>query len=189
MNSPTPTLPAASWLRRFTALIYEMLLTGALLLVLAGIFNGLFQLLTGQPVTALSQSWLAQALHFGWLFGLTGLYFVFCWRKSGQTLAMRTWRCQLQDRHGQAPSLRQCLIRYVVAALCYVLVLPAWLLARHDAGWLPLAWLATGLVLLPWCWAFIARDRQLLQDALAGTRIVLLPKGSRAASSAKPDTQ
>lgn len=163
--------PGAGWWRRLLSFIYEMLLTGAVILVLSGVYQGLFQLLTGQGVTALSGNVPAQALHFVWLFVLTGAYFIFCWNRSGQTLAMKTWRLQLDNRHGGRPALRQSIIRFVVASLCYAPALPCWLLARHAPQWLPLAWIASGLVVLPWLWAWLRTDRQLLQDSIAGTCI------------------
>lgn len=169
---PTSTsLPAAGWWRRFLSFIYELLLTGAVILVLSGLYQGMFQLLTGQAVTTLSGNKVAQALHFAWLFTLTGAYFVFCWSRSGQTLAMKTWRLQLLGKDGSRANIRQCLIRYIVACLCYLPALPCWLLARHSTTWQALAWIATSLIILPWLWAWLRIDRQLLQDSLAGTII------------------
>lgn len=89
-----------------------------------------------------------------WLhvFLVLGLYFVWYWRRQGQTLAMQTWRLVLVNAaDGRRPALLRCWLRYALAwpALCL-----------------------GGIGLL---WSLIDRDRQFLHDRLAGTCIVLLP--------------
>lgn len=89
---------------------------------------------------------------------VAGLYFVYQWRRSGQTLAMKTWRLQIVSQDdGQPPSTRRALLRYL------------------------LAWpsVVSGLGLL---WALFDRDRQFLHDRLAGTRIVNVAPPTTASS-------
>lgn len=82
-----------------------------------------------------------------------GLYFVWFWRRAGQTLAMQTWRLKLVDAStGSAPSLPRAIARY---ALC----------------WPSLLFFGAGLL-----WSLFDRDRQFLHDRLAGTRIVALAR-------------
>jgi uncharacterized RDD family membrane protein YckC len=88
------------------------------------------------------------------LFLATGAYFVWFWRKAGQTLAMQTWRIRLVGASGQRVTLRQALLRYV---LCWPSVLGV-----------------VGLL-----WALVDRDRQFLHDRLAGTRLVAVPPAKR----------
>ena len=96
----------------------------------------------------------------GWLEWLTllavlGSYFVFIWHKLGQTLAMQTWRIQVVDaRSGKAPSLQQCILRYLLA-------------------WPSLLLIASGVGIL-WA-AFVDQDRQFVHDRLAGTCLILVP--------------
>ncbi len=81
---------------------------------------------------------------------VAGAYFVWFWLHGGQTLAMKTWRLRLVTMNGQALSPRVAWIRFFLAAAG---------LAFFGAGW---------------CWALFDRDGCLLQDRLAGTRLVQL---------------
>jgi uncharacterized RDD family membrane protein YckC len=76
-----------------------------------------------------------------------GVYFVWHWHRTGQTLAMQTWHIRIVAEDGTPPSVRRALIRYLLA-------------------W-PAALTVVGLL-----WALFDRDRQFLHDRLAGTRIV-----------------
>jgi uncharacterized RDD family membrane protein YckC len=72
-------------------------------------------------------------------------YFLRCWLRGGQTLAMKAWRIRVVDiTPGKA------LLRFAYA----VILVP------------------TGLSAL---WIFFDKDRQFLHDRLAGTRLVLIP--------------
>ncbi len=78
-----------------------------------------------------------------------GLYFVWLWRRDGQTLAMKTWRLKLESAiTGGRLSLPQALLRYALS-------------------WFSLLFFGAGIL-----WAFFDRDRQFLHDRLSGTRIV-----------------
>jgi uncharacterized RDD family membrane protein YckC len=90
---------------------------------------------------------LMRALFRAWLLLLIGGYFVYCWVRGGQTLAMKTWRLRVATRNGGALSWRQATARYVVAVL------------------------GVGLFGLGLLWALIDPERQFLHDRLAGTRI------------------
>ncbi len=75
-------------------------------------------------------------------------YFIWYWNHSGQTLAMQTWKLRLVDANGAKPGIRQLWIRYLLSWPCLLL---------------------SGIGIL---WAVLDRDRQFLQDRIAGTRIV-----------------
>lgn len=98
----------------------------------------------------------------GWLmwahvFLVLGLYFVWYWAGRGQTLAMQTWRLRLVcASDGRPVPVARAILRYVLA-------------------WPSVLCLALGL-----CWALLDRDRQFLHDRIAGTRLVLLPAGTKA---------
>ncbi len=138
----------ASLRRRLSSLLYESLL---LLGVLAAGF--LVPLIVLGMVTGMElPGWLE------WLcsFVLLGGYFVWLWRRNGQTLAMQTWQLQLVDgRSGRTPSLKQCLLRYALSW-------PSTLLTLSGFG-------------LIWS-AFVDRDRQFIHDRLCGTAIVFNPR-------------
>ena len=94
--------------RLFAACVYEMLLLIALWFITAWIFVAIF----GDATQSYKRFFLQFTL---WL--ITGVYFVWCWCKSGQTLATQTWKLQLVNQSGVKLSVRQALIRYVLTSL------------------------------------------------------------------------
>lgn len=134
---PHPASPGIG--RRLLCLIYEaMLLTATLLLA-------------GAIATALAQA--TAVAHPRILTRITVIivcagYFTTQWRRSGQTLPMKTWRIRLEAVSGEPITLPQALLR----------------LALASAGYL-----AMGISIL---WALVDKDRQFLHDRLAGTRLV-----------------
>lgn len=137
----------ASLRRRLSSLLYESLL---LLGVLAAGFLVPFILL-GMVFGIKAPGWL----EWIYLFLLLGAYFVWLWRRNGQTLAMQTWQLQLVDaRSGLRPSLTQCIARYALSWPCTLLTVSGF-----------------GLI---WA-AFVDRDRQFIHDRLCGTAIVFNP--------------
>lgn len=162
----------AGWWRRFFSLWYEILLFVAVILLLQALGQALFQWISGLEVTALSSLAWARWLNFSWLAVFAFAYFALCWHR-GQTLAMKTWRMRLAAQDGRQPSWRAVVIRFVTASLFYAPAVPLWVLAWHSREWRFFAWLATAWVAAPSIWAMIDRDRQLLHDRLAGTRLIL----------------
>ncbi len=75
-------------------------------------------------------------------------YFLWFWGRKGKTLAMQTWKIQLQSADGSAPSIDQFLLRFMLA-------------------WPSILCFGIGLA-----WAVFDRDRQFLHDRLSGTRLV-----------------
>jgi uncharacterized RDD family membrane protein YckC len=142
VNPPAAPGEHAGLARRFLSLIYETLLLSAV--ALAGMVP--FVLAT-QSLDPPFRRALAQI----YLVVLIGAYFIWHWTRSGQTLAMKTWRIRLVTREGGRLDVARALVRY---ALTFVSVAPA------GAGFL---------------WALIDRDRQFLHDRLAGTRIIAVP--------------
>jgi hypothetical protein len=59
------------------------------------------------------------------IFTILGIYFITCWHRTGQTLAMKTWHLQLKDEISQSIklSLAKATIRYILC--CMVWVMPA----------------------------------------------------------------
>src|SRR5262249_58745390 len=52
-----------------------------------------------------------------YLFLVLGLYFVWCWRRGGQTLPMKTWKLRLVQRDGRPLDTLHATVRYAIAAL------------------------------------------------------------------------
>jgi uncharacterized RDD family membrane protein YckC len=153
-------------LLRIASMTYEAVLLFGLMFVVS------FPLLalTGWTDPLLPwQRWTLQ----GVLFVAVGAYFVFCWTRSGQTLAMKSWRLRLVDRDGRLMTPRRAVQRYLLAGSLFVPGLAFGALA--DAGLaaklLALVTGALALVLL----AGLAPGRQLLHDRLLGSRVIREP--------------
>ncbi|MES2579159.1 MAG: RDD family protein [Pseudomonadota bacterium] len=97
-----------SYFRLFAACVYELLLLIALWFISAWIFIALF----GDATHSYKRFFLQVFL---WL--VTGAYFVWCWSKSGQTLAAQTWKIKLVNQAGATLSVREAIVRYILASL------------------------------------------------------------------------
>ncbi|QNM96330.1 RDD family protein [Chitinimonas koreensis] len=159
--------PLAPRGRRLLTLCYESLLL--LAISLAG--GMLFQLAWPGNGSDAVRRYVEFAYWMTLLFG----YFAWCWRRSGQTLAMKTWRLRLVAEGGGAPGWRAMTIRFALALVFYGPLVPVWLWVRHNPDMKWLQWATYAWFALPWLWTWLDRERQLLHDRLAGTRVVLLP--------------
>mgnify|MGYP001248543265 CR=1 FL=1 len=126
--------------RRLASMLY-----GAILLfAVAFLATWLFQFAAG---TIRIEGW---RMHLLRLFLLTvfAAYFLWCWLRGGQTLAMKTWRIRLVARDGHARlQPKAALLRFV----CALVLVPS---------------------LIGIAWAYVDRDRQFLHDRLAGSLLV-----------------
>ena len=120
--------------RRLASMLYE-----AILLFAIAYFAG-FAFLSASRGAPL-EGWLRTA-HQLLLGAVFAAYFLWCWLRGGQTLAMKAWRIRLEQ-----VSPPRALLRFLLA----LLLVP------------------TGISLL---WALVDRERQFLHDRLAGTRLV-----------------
>ena len=136
----------ATRLRLFAACMYELLLLLALWMLCTWIFLSLF----GDATQGYKRYFLQ---FFLWL--ITGAYFVWCWVKTGQTLATKTWKIKLvvRDLANQQYStltVTQALFRYVLASA---------------------SMLACGVGFI---WALVDKDSLFLHDRLLKTRFIRL---------------
>ncbi|WP_085315077.1 RDD family protein [Derxia lacustris] len=149
--------------RRFASALYE----GCLLFGVTFLAGYLFITLSQSRWPMPPERLLAFRLY---LFFVVGLYFVWFWRRGGQTLAMKTWRIRLVGADGGAVALLPALLRYLLLwtpmlpAAAALVALPAQPLLALPA--------LLGTVLLQWGWALVDRERQFLHDRLLGTRLV-----------------
>jgi uncharacterized RDD family membrane protein YckC len=134
-----PATPTPSLLVRLAAMVYESLLVTAVVFVASFIVLPFVGDLTAPWQRHFFQAWILLVLF---------VYFNAFWLRSGQTLAMKTWRIRLVNRQGHLLSLRQAAGRFVLALLGLML---------GGVGFL---------------WALVDRDRQFLHDRLMGTRLV-----------------
>jgi uncharacterized RDD family membrane protein YckC len=136
------TIPAP-FLARIAAMIYELLLVTAVLFVA----SLPFLYLVGNAQTG----WRHFVFQL-YLVGVLFAYFSAFWMRSGQTLAMKTWRIRLVNPDGGRLTLKQSALRFVLAF--------AGLLLLGIGFW----------------WALFDRDRQFLHDRIVGTRLVRVPR-------------
>jgi uncharacterized RDD family membrane protein YckC len=131
-------------------------------------------MIAGYLFSSLTQQRHALAGRFGlqaFLFVVLGVYFVWFWSKSGQTVAMKAWHIRVVGADGRPPSQRRALARYLLAWLWFLPALAALGLARLSNGAAVFAVVSAGVV----AYALLARlrpDRQFLHDVLVGTRLV-----------------
>jgi uncharacterized RDD family membrane protein YckC len=160
--------------RRLVVMVYETFL----LLAVEMLAVALYLLVTRNSHAPLAQHGMKV-----FLFLVTGAYFIWSWTDSGHTLAMKTWRLRLTaDGQARVP-LRTAALRYLLA---WGWFLPALLVcgAFGLTGKLEVS-IAVGAGVLAWgLTAFLDKDRRFLHDRLAGTRLVQLPKATRAAAPA-----
>jgi uncharacterized RDD family membrane protein YckC len=107
------------------------------------------------------------------LFVVIGAYFVVCWSRSGQTLALKAWNLSVVDASGEPPHTARAVARYLLAWHLWVpgLLVVAALEPPPGAGLAALA-ASFALLLTP---ALLDRDRRLLHDRCTGTRVVRVP--------------
>ena len=139
--------PNATRIKLLAACVYELLLLIALWMLCTWIFVSLVG-----DATHGSKRYFLQL--FLWL--VTGAYFVWCWHKTGQTLATKTWKLklvnqQLLNAQNTTLTIKQCCIRYALASASI---------------------LACGL---GYIWALFDKDGLFLHDRLLKTRFEQLP--------------
>ena len=86
-----------------------------------------------------------------------------------RTLPMKTWRLRLRASDGRNATLSQAIARYLACWIGPTLAVGAF------AALNPLEYGRWALALLPfnYAWALVDRDRQFLQDRIAGTRLLV----------------
>lgn len=131
----------ATRFRLFAACAYELLLLIALWMLCTWFFVSMF----GDASVGYKRYGLQLTL---WFF--TGIYFVWCWCKSGQTLAAQTWKIKLVNQENNILKPKQALFRYALASACL---------------------LACGL---GYFWALFDKNGLFLHDRLLKTRFIQL---------------
>jgi hypothetical protein len=112
----------------------------------------------------------ARAVSGTLLFGVCGAYCVGLWSGGRRTLPMKTWLIAMRGAQGTPVPPQRAMLRYFA---CWIGP------ALAVAGYLALAPLGHGrwalaLLAVNYAWALIDRDRQYLQDRIAGTRLFVL---------------
>jgi uncharacterized RDD family membrane protein YckC len=138
--------------RRLAAMVYDFLLVVAVSIFYSAVTIALNVFITGHTEGQRIEWGPFKPLVFlGWI--LTVIFF-FCyfWRKSGQTLGMKTWRMKIINEENRYPTYSQGFIRCLIA--------PFSLLLLGVGYW----------------WVFSNPERQTLHDQLSKTRTILVEK-------------
>ena len=134
---------APGMLRRLASMLYESIV----LFAIAFFATWVFQFAAG---TLRIEGWRLHLLQL-LLLVVFAAYFLWCWLRGGQTLAMKTWRIRLVTKNGHARlPPKAALLRFVYA----LLLVPT---------------------LIGIAWAYVDRDRQFLHDRLAGSLLLPVP--------------
>jgi uncharacterized RDD family membrane protein YckC len=128
-------------LKRLLVAVYELLVLVAIWMLVTFLFVAVF----GDATHGLKHWGLQLVL---WL--VAGVYFVRCWTRSGQTLALQAWKMKIVNEDGGLLSMKLALKRYALASA------------------LMMAFGATVI------WALFDRDRLFLHDRLLHTRCISL---------------
>lgn len=135
-----PDLKAAPIWRRFAAIFYDSFVVIAIWMLAVALT---LPLSNGEAVKP-GNIWMQI-----YLFCVASAFFIFFWRKAGQTLGMRAWRIKLVHEHaGHDVSTLQLLARTLLAVI---------------------SWAALGLGFV---WCFFDPAKSSLHDRLTHTRLV-----------------
>ncbi|MGM0571346.1 RDD family protein [Marinobacter sp.] len=112
-------LPPATALKRALAIIYDGLISIAVLLVATWIYTMIAGWLTGwdkyEQMAEAGELSGDPGLTFA-LFLVLYVFFAYFWTRIGQTLGMQVWRIRIENLDGTSVSWTQALLRYGTAA-------------------------------------------------------------------------
>jgi len=146
------TLPPANLIRRLMAMVYDAFLLLGISFAY-GIAVLLLRLLFGDDTMQAPHPVLQVIIVIGlWFF--YALFYVWCWRRTGQTLGMKSWRIQLQGYNQKTPSWKECWLRSILAPL------------------------SLGVLGIGYFWCLFDKNGACLHDNVSHTRVVLLPKNA-----------
>ncbi len=140
-NNILTQLKAPSLLKLGACFIYEALVVIALSFICALPYL----MLVGDASHGAKRYYFQLVL---WLF--IGAYFVWCWHKKGQTLAMQAWHFHVLTQDGSFLSMRMAMIRYLLATLSLMLL---------GFGFL---------------WAIVDRENLFLHDRLLKNKLIFV---------------
>ena len=138
--------PKPNLARRLAAMLYDSILLVALLILIGGAWITVTQ--NGSPLAI----WGTRVI---FLF-LPVSFFIYFWRKSGQTLGMTTWRLHLRSLDNSEITVTKLFIRLSAACLSF---------ACLGLGYL---------------WMLIDKEKLTWHDHLSKTALELLPKKIKA---------
>jgi uncharacterized RDD family membrane protein YckC len=139
---------SAGVLRRFGAMLYDLLLVIALLFIV----TALFLPFTGGEAITPGRSLVVERIYQAVLLFVVVVFFCLFWTWRGQTVGMLAWRLRVERSDGTLLTWRDALLRL-------------------GGAFVSLAVLGLG-----YFWIWIDRDRLAWHDRWSGTRVVVVPK-------------
>jgi hypothetical protein len=167
------SLPAPTIKRRIALNLYEML-------VLFGVLAFAF-LMPHLTIGVLFEVTAPSTILMAHLYLVLAFYFMWYWTKTGQTLAMQTWRIQLVSEDGSIMKRSQALMRFAIGSLWLI---PAALLlfiiikmnpSISMGGSVSIIFFSITLFLWPLSAVLDRKNRQSIPDRWSRTRLVQLP--------------
>ncbi|MGD9945409.1 MAG: RDD family protein [Burkholderiaceae bacterium] len=158
MTAPPSRLPSADPWRRLMGGVYEAVILFGVLWFADYAFSALTQFRGHPGALRTAFQWFTLAV--------LAVYFVGFWSSGRRSLPMKTMSLLLVSHDGGAVSPGRALLRFAAATLLLVGALAA---GRYLHGSL------YALLLLPYAWTFVDRERRALYDLIAGTRLVHAP--------------
>lgn len=153
-ESPESSLPA-HLPRRLAAMLYDTLISVALLIVTTGFYKMSQAKIMGEEelrrltdAGAMDHDPLLSSILFVTLY----IFFAYFWTKSGQTLGMQVWRIRIQTQEGYSIRWNQALLRFMMA------------------------WLSAGCFGLGYLWMLWDKQGKTWQDHFSMTEVVRIPK-------------
>ena len=138
----------AGLLRRLGAMLYDLLIVGALMFIV----TALFLPFTGGEAITPDRSVAVERIYQSALLLVVVLFFYVFWTWRGQTVGMVAWRLRVERSDGTLLTWRDALLRLGGACVS---------LAAVGMGYF---------------WIWIDRDRRAWHDRWSGTRVVVVPK-------------
>lgn len=150
------TLPRAKLMRRLAALLYDGFLVAAIWMLIGFVL----QLIVGPGTNELVDGVVKtdpvlNVITFILMVASASGFYLWFWRRSGQTLGMMSWRLKLVGNDNELIDLRHGLIRYM------------------------LAWPAFFCAGLGYLWLYVDSNGDALHDKFSNSKIVLVPKSHR----------
>lgn len=117
-------------LRRLGAMIYDTVLAGFSIVIVAGILSVTFTAVTGVKLPETVMILLYVAMAYG--------FFVYFWTHGGQTLGMRAWKVKVVGADGQPINQQQASVRFIWSVASWVSLGVGFLVSLFNAD--KLAW-------------------------------------------------
>jgi uncharacterized RDD family membrane protein YckC len=167
------SLPAPTIKRRIALNLYEML-------VLFGVLAFAF-LVPHLTIGVLFEVTAPSTILMAHLYLVLAFYFMWYWTKTGQTLAMQTWRIQLVSEDGSIMKRSQALMRFAIGSLWLIpAALLLFIIIKMNpfismGGSVSIIFFSITLFLWPLSAVLDRKNRQSIPDRWSRTRLVQLP--------------